>query len=316
MRWVWDLTREIDIDVRPREPVEIKLIPTRGINVAARIMAETWKGYLTERGALEFLSGLPPSSQVFPFVAFRGGRPIGSVVAVLEYGVGELCRGVHVLPEFRRRHVGKALLLHALRYLQGRGARKAFVVRQMQAPLSEDDVAASCLYDGAGGVRRPPLVEMVYTPQCPWTRQFLVMVRDWLLPYDVTVEEVSMWDRFERAGELLLGSGLAEDRGGRLALKANVFLKVFVDGVFATGMPPDRDQLYHRLERLGGRKHQDRSPVPDEVVRFGQPGYQTILETSPQDWAAVPLKQDRFHQQVALCLDHHPSGWSATGGRR
>lgn len=74
------------------------------------------------------------------FVAEEAGRPIGICVAT-HYGEAGFVGELIVIPQARRRGVGRCLLEHAVAYLRGRGARGA---------LLDGEVAAVPLYERVG----------------------------------------------------------------------------------------------------------------------------------------------------------------------
>jgi len=247
LRWVWNLEGEIP---RPasRPELEIRLLPVRGLKVAAGIMARTWEGYITREEAVRFLERAQGQGRLLPFVAYLGGRPVGSVLLVVRGKSAELFGGVHVLPAFRRRGVGSAVLTAVMRHLRERetGVTRLYVVREMSDPPTDDDVAAAALYDRAGGARQRPLVEAVYSPQCPWCSEWLAELEEELAGADVEFRAHDLWDEPERAWELLgtggpvvhhsrRGDGAAAGAGPAArtrvpAVVRNIFLQVFVDG--------------------------------------------------------------------------------------
>lgn len=271
MRWVWNLEGEMP---RPasRPELEIRLLPVRGLKVAAGIMARTWEGYITREEAVCFLERAQGQGRLLPFVAYLGGRPVGSVLVVVRGKSAELFGGVHVLPAFRRRGVGSAVLTAVMRHLRERETEVArlYVVREMSDPPTDDDIAAAALYDRAGGARRKPLVEAVYSPQCPWCSEWLAELEEELAAADVELRTYDLWDEPERAWELLRSGGLVARGRGRegggaaatgpavgtpvLPLVRNVFLRVFVDGEpVGEGVPLAPGLLADAVSRaLGG----------------------------------------------------------------
>lgn len=307
MRWIWDLTAP-PAQAKSLEPIEIKLIPVRGLTLAANVMARAWKGYHTPAGAISYLQRIPKAFETLPFVAYRRGEPIGSCIALVEGSVAELYDGIHVLPDFRGRRVGTELLLYVLKYLRDKGVRQAFVVRRIRQPATEDDVAASRLYDRAGGIRRNPLVEVLYTPQCPFSALWLALAEEWLYDFEVEVRRISMWDDYRQAEKLLIGSSLGTltDRG--LALNENVFLRIFVDGLLVEGeVPPSREQVVSSVERMGGLRKQ--ASTEDSVTTANGLFPAGVEEVNrgfePGSLSLVPLERGRAPGGIPTCLRLH-----------
>ena len=87
-----------------------------------------------------------------PFIAYLGGKPVGCVSPRLdeESRMGVLDGGVHVLPEYRRQHIGTTLLLTALRWLKQHGMKGAWVTPWN--PESEEATRrAEAFYLASGG---------------------------------------------------------------------------------------------------------------------------------------------------------------------
>ena len=98
-----------------------------------------WERY--PRGLIELLCDRCGSTS---FLAFYCGAAVGYVIACLEPG----CRGhiisIGVLPEYRRRGIGRALLCEALRALRGACAEKVYL------EVREDNDVAIRLYTSTG----------------------------------------------------------------------------------------------------------------------------------------------------------------------
>jgi len=340
MRWVWDLSHGT-VESGCKEPLIIRAIPVRGIFVAARIMAETWKGYLTESEGVELLEQAQRAGEVLPFVAYREGRPAASAVVIRMGPVARIFGGVHVLPDFRRRHIGTELLLTILRNLKERGVAQAFVTRRLGTSLSDDDLAASNLYDRVGGVRRAPRVELLYSPLCMRHMVWRAAVEEWLAGYDVELAPVDLRRDHGRAVVLLTNSGLARQTGEGLELCCNVVFRTFVDGLLVGGVPLNREELIAGVQLLGG-KERDGSRPPDRVLPAaalrqdaagpGRDGGQEVGEAgttactgccwrAPAEWAVraeepvddleiVPLDEAHVESALRVCLEGHPAGGS------
>jgi len=312
MRWVWDLEQEIP-DSPCTEPVATRIIPVRGIFVAAKIMAQTWKGYIDEKGAVEFLKRLLPVGDVYPFVAYIQGRPAGSAVAVRTGPLVEIHGGIHVLPEFRRRYVGTELLVTVLRSMKERGARRVFIVRYLSDPPTQDDVAATRLYDRAQGSRQPLRVELVYTPQCPLGVHYVALVRSWLRGSDAEAREVDFWSDYDRAVTLVGGSSIGDTTQSGLALYCNVVFRVFADGLLVGGCPPRREDVMPELERLGaggasGGTARGRGEDGGREEGDGREAGRTTGGEEAGPLRLEPLAEGALDASCEICLRQPPSG--------
>jgi len=240
LRWVWDLVRG-EVPSRPgpapgRPALEIRILPVQGLSLAAKIMAQTWEGYVTRDEAAEFLRRARGQGRLLPFVAYLDSTPVGSTLLVIRGGAAELFGGVHVLPGFRRRGVGSAILRAALRHAHSLGVKRVYVARELSEPPSADDQAAAALYDRCRGVRRRPVIEVVYSPQCPlWAER----VRRWRSEVareidggEVEFHAYDLWNEPETCLPLLAAAGAAfPRRGGRPAtFSAGARVWAFVDG--------------------------------------------------------------------------------------
>ncbi len=335
VRWVWDLEAAPPVPAGPPENVEVRLIPVQGVSVAAGIMAQTWKGLLTREEAVGFLRRAQGATStqrtLLPFVAYLEGHPAGSVLVVVGGKTAQLYGGVHVFAEHRRRGLGAALLGAALRHTRRLGLHYLWVARAISDPPTPDDIAAMALYDRTGGVRRRPLVEVVYSPQCPWSAEWVASCREELRGLDVETRTYNLWDEPEKAWSLLRGSELWTGRPG--ALRENVFARVFVDGemigggaplppglvretVGATGAPPlgaaTADASPGRREVVpptidpaaAGVPSDSRARIPHSRVRPPLGDYASCLA----DLILEPLSASGPDAVPDMCLTCHPSG--------
>lgn len=327
MRWVWDVQRPEQAPTS-RLGLEVRVLPVRGLNVAARIMAETWEGYITREDAVRFLQEADGKGKLLPFVAYTDGRPVASALVVVHGKSAELYGGVHVLPGHRRRGFGTAMLREVMRQLAGQGVSRLYVARQVTHPPTEDDQAAAALYDRAGGVRQKPVVEVVYTPQCPWCADWLAGFREELKGLDVDFQSYNLWDDPEPAWELLRGAGLAT-RGATPMLLRNVYAQAFVDGeavgdgvplepgrLSRTAMVATGDRAARRgesLARMGADTAGVTDARPAAPLAGGTPYGRRLPRTGEvalglsglsREALTVPVPGDAFD----LCLRRHPSG--------
>jgi predicted N-acetyltransferase YhbS len=76
-----------------------------------------------------------------PIIAWMQDRPVG--MALPNKASGNLDFGVHVIPQFRRRHIGTALVVESLRWLKDSGFEDMYVVRGvgLEELRPEDQVA-------------------------------------------------------------------------------------------------------------------------------------------------------------------------------
>jgi len=262
LRWVWNLGEEMTLPVG-RQGMEIRILPVRGVSVAAGIMAQTWQGYVTRDEAAAFLRKAQDQGRLYPFVAYLEGHPAGSALVVVRGRSAQLYGGVHVLPEYRRGGVGSAILRAVLRHLKTLGLTHLYVAREVSDPPTEDDLAAQALYHRGGGVRQKPLIEVVYSPQCPWCASWLDGFREEVAGRDVEFRDYNLFDAGEgdRAWRLLESHGLARAGAQGPVLLENVFTRVFVDGeAVGGGVPIPRGLLAASAETALG----------DEASRLGR----------------------------------------------
>ncbi len=241
MRWVWDL-REQPPSVAGPPGLEIRLVPVQGISVAAGIMAETWKGYVTRAQAGDFLRRAQGQGRLLPFVAYLEGHPVASSLVVIRGRLAQLYGGVHVYSDYRRRGIGAALLRAAIRHVRGLGqVTHLWVAREISDPPTADDLAAMALYDRMGGIRRTPLVEVVYSPQCPWSADWVNGFREEVQGLDAEFRAYDLYAEPAKAWALLNGTRLVAGprpaEPGPAPLLENVLARVFVDGEMVEGGP-------------------------------------------------------------------------------
>jgi GNAT superfamily N-acetyltransferase len=120
---VWDLTRPLPRR-RVNERVTIEPVGREQLIDIGKILVVTWKGFIKNPESSErYLRPYVEAGMEQPFVAYLGTKPVGCVTPKLDNRskVGVLDGGVHVLPEYRRQHVGTTLLLTALRWLKEHG---------------------------------------------------------------------------------------------------------------------------------------------------------------------------------------------------
>jgi len=126
---IWDLTKPLP-KRSINEKVVIKPVSEDELKDVGKILVVTWGGFVkspesTERYYGPYLSaGLEQ-----PFIAYLRTKPVGCVSPKLdmESKVGILDGGVHVLPKYRRQHIGTTLLLTALQWLKNHGMKRAKV---------------------------------------------------------------------------------------------------------------------------------------------------------------------------------------------
>lgn len=112
------------------EKVVVKPVSRDELKEVGRIMIVTWGGFIKSPESAERRLG--PYLQAGleqPFIAYLAEKPVGCVSPRLEVEskVGVLDGGVHVLPEYRRQHIGTTLLLTALKWLRDKGMKRAKV---------------------------------------------------------------------------------------------------------------------------------------------------------------------------------------------
>jgi GNAT superfamily N-acetyltransferase len=120
---VWDLSRPLPRR-RVNEKVTVKPVGREQLIDIGKILVVTWKGFIENPESSErYLKPHIEARIEQPFIAYLGTKPVGCVTPKLDNlsKVGVLDGGVHVLPEYRRQHVGTTLLLTALRWLKEHG---------------------------------------------------------------------------------------------------------------------------------------------------------------------------------------------------
>lgn len=149
---VWDLTQHLPKRL-VNEKVVLRPASEEQLEEVGRILVVTWGGFIkspevTRNRVGPFLSAALEQ----PFIAHLGNKPVGCVSPRLdnESKVGVLDGGVHVLPEYRRQHIGTTLLLTALEWLRDHEMKMAKVTPFN--PEGEDAVKrATAFYLANGG---------------------------------------------------------------------------------------------------------------------------------------------------------------------
>jgi len=133
--------------------ITVKAVGTDKLRDIGRILVKTWGGFITRPEETEqYLAADVAAGRTQPFIAYLGDAPVGCVCARAndETRIGRLDGGVHVLPAYRRRGVGTALLRAALAWLKDKGMTSARVTPWN--PEGEDAVArARAFYLACGG---------------------------------------------------------------------------------------------------------------------------------------------------------------------
>jgi len=126
---IWDLTKPLP-NRSINEKIVVKPVSKNELRDVGKILVVTWGGFIKDPEATERRVGPYLSAGLEqPFLAYLGKKPVGCVVPKLdtESKVGVLDGGVHVLPEYRRQHIGTTLLLTALQWLKNYGMERAKV---------------------------------------------------------------------------------------------------------------------------------------------------------------------------------------------
>lgn len=361
VRWVWELGAESPQAGRPplrRPPVvpglEVRVIPAQGLSVIAGVMAQTLRGLATRDQIAEFLRrargpvgdtprGLPSGAAsgpeggagdveplLLPFVAYLGGRPVATALLVLRGRSAQLFGGIHVVADQRRKGIGQAVLGATLRYAGTSGASRVWVARDVGDPPTAEDAAATSLYDRAGGIRRRPLVEVVYTPQCPWSPHFVAEFEREVAGLDVEFKSYDLWHEPGRSWELVRAAGVT----------GNVFFQAFVDGEPAGGAPPVPGalrQMAGLASGVGATLGRNGLPRQEGATSGGWAGGggAATAATSAEPWpdaetppypramprvaefaqaleglSLEPLLSPGSEALMDMCLAHHPSGYA------
>lgn len=150
---VWDLTKQLP-DRRANEEVVVKPVGKDQLREVGKIQVVTWGGFVKDAEAtVKWLGPKIDAGIVQSFIAYLEGKPVGTVSVLLdrESKSGRLYGGVHVLPEYRRRRIGTALLLAALRWMRDHGIETAWVTPWN--PESEEATErAKTFYLASGGI--------------------------------------------------------------------------------------------------------------------------------------------------------------------
>jgi GNAT superfamily N-acetyltransferase len=110
--------------------VSVKPATKDQLTEVGRILVVTWGGFIKNpKTTVKWVSPKVESGLEQPFIAYLGGKPVGTVSPLLdrESKSGRLDGGVHVLPEYRRQRIGTTLLFTALRWLKDNGMKEAWV---------------------------------------------------------------------------------------------------------------------------------------------------------------------------------------------
>ncbi len=129
VRVIWDLTKTFP-DLEKNEKVVVKPVGKDQLTEVGRILVVTWGGFIKDpETTRKWVEPKMDSGLEQPFIAYLESKPIGAVCPLLdrESKSGRLDGGVHVLPEYRRQHIGTMLLLTALNWLKDNGMREAWV---------------------------------------------------------------------------------------------------------------------------------------------------------------------------------------------
>jgi GNAT superfamily N-acetyltransferase len=129
MRVVWDLTKPLP-NLRVNEKVVVKAVEKSQLKEVGKILVVTWGGFIEDaETTVKWVGPKAEAGLEQPFIAYLGDRPVGTVSPLLdrESASGRLDGGVHVLPEYRRQHVGTSLLIAALKWLKNHGMKEAWV---------------------------------------------------------------------------------------------------------------------------------------------------------------------------------------------
>jgi len=303
LRWIWDLQRAIP-GTKGQEPLAIRLIPIRGLVVAAKIMARTWRGYMDEGQAVRFLRELFALGKVYPYVAYLHGQPVASAVAVVMDDLAEIRGGVHVLPAFRRRYIGHDLLVTVLRELREKGVRRVFLVRDMGEQLTEDDQAAMRLYDGCGGQRREPEVEVRWSRACPLGFQNARTVAAWLESWGIS--------------PLVTDAPLADSGAGLVRPGTGVVVSVEERPL---GSLAAADELLEALHSVGTLRDMPVMGARGELFSCSAMAPLEGPSSLVEDWeraaklSCLPLVPDRGREVDQLCLKVRRLNASGSKGR-
>jgi len=300
-------------------------------------MAQTLKDLATRDEVVDFLrraqGGDGGEATLLPFVAYLGGQPAATALVVVRGRSAQVFGGVHVVADHRRKGIGAALLHALLRYVFTSGAARVWVARDVADPPTADDAAAVALYDRAGGVRRRPVVDVVYSPQCPWSPHWVKALEKEIEGLDVEFRAYDLWQEPDRAWTLLRSSGMCgkgsqAGTGEPEVLDQNVFARVFVDGEAAGGIPPAPGTLRGLVGRATGQGATLgklgllREPSPkaggglDAAPPAESPRPYPRVMPETADYARAlaglviePLTLPGSDALMDICLARHPSGF-------
>lgn len=149
---VWDLTKPLP-NLIINERVVVKAVGKNQLRQVGKILVVTWGGFIKDpETTVKWVGPQVEAGLEQPFIAYLGDSPVGTVSALLdrELKSGRLDGGVHVLPEYRRQHIGTALLMTALKWLKDHGMKEAWVTPWN--PEGEEAIQrATAFYVSSGG---------------------------------------------------------------------------------------------------------------------------------------------------------------------
>ena len=70
---------------------------------------------------------------------------------------------------------------------------------------------------------------IIYSPQCPWNLHFMEKIKVWTISHDVKIQEINVFDQYEKAKSLLNNTAIG--------YTTHMFIAVFVDGKLVPGHP-------------------------------------------------------------------------------
>jgi GNAT superfamily N-acetyltransferase len=127
---IWDLMKPFP-NPRLNERIVVKHIERNQLADVGKILVMTWGGFIKDpEVTVKWVTPKMEAGLEQPFIAYLEGKPVGTVCPLLdrESGSGRLDGGVHVLPEYRRQHIGTTLLMTALKWLKQNGMKEAWVM--------------------------------------------------------------------------------------------------------------------------------------------------------------------------------------------
>jgi GNAT superfamily N-acetyltransferase len=122
---VWNPTKLLP-NLRVNEKVVVKAVGKNQLGEVGKILVITWGGFIKDpETTVKWVGPTVEAALEQPFIAYLEDSPVGTVSPLLdrESESGRLDGGVHVLPEYRRQHVGTTLLIAALKWLKDHGMK-------------------------------------------------------------------------------------------------------------------------------------------------------------------------------------------------